>query len=187
MPRDAAGNAQRLVVFAFGKLGGSELNFSSDIDLVLAFAENGQSDGVRPVGNEVLFARVAQQVGELLAEITVDGYVFRVDLRLRPFGSAGRVAMSFAAMEQYYQREGRDWERYAWIKARPVAGDRAAGKQLQELLRPFVTGVPGLHGVRRPAQIKTLIDAEYTQDLANISSSVPVASARSSSSFSCCS
>jgi hypothetical protein len=75
---------------------------------------------------------------KLLAEITVDGYVFRVDLRLRPFGSAGRIAMSFSAMEQYYQREGRDWERYAWIKARPVAGDIAAGNALIELLRPFV-------------------------------------------------
>jgi len=167
-PRDEQGNAQRLVVIAFGKLGGGELNFSSDIDLILAFAENGQTDGARPLANEAFFARVGQQLVKLLAEITVDGYVFRVDLRLRPFGSAGRIAMSFAAMEQYYQREGRDWERYAWIKARPVAGDIAAGKRLLELLRPFVyrryldyTAFAGLR------EMKALIDAEVARkDLA---------------------
>ena len=111
---------------------------------------------------------VGQQLVKLLAEITVDGYVFRVDLRLRPFGSAGRVALSFAAMEQYYQREGRDWERYAWIKARPVAGDIAAGKRLIEMLRPFVyrryldyTAFAGLR------EMKALIDAEVARkDLA---------------------
>jgi glutamate-ammonia-ligase adenylyltransferase len=167
-PRDEAGKPQRLVVLAFGKLGGGELNFSSDIDLILAFAENGQTDGARPLANEAFFARVAQQLVKLLAEITVDGYVFRVDLRLRPFGSAGRIAMSFAAMEQYYQREGRDWERYAWIKARPVAGDIAAGNRLIELLRPFVyrryldyTAFAGLR------EMKALIDAEVARkDLA---------------------
>jgi glutamate-ammonia-ligase adenylyltransferase len=168
VPRDAAGNGQRLVVLGFGKLGGGELNFSSDIDLVLAFAENGQTDGARPLANEAFFARVAQQLVKLLAEITADGFVFRVDLRLRPFGSAGRVALSFTAMEQYYQREGRDWERYAWIKARPVAGDLAAGKRLIATLRPFVyrryldyTAFAGLR------EMKALIDAEVARkDLA---------------------
>jgi glutamate-ammonia-ligase adenylyltransferase len=167
-PRDETGQAQRLVVLAFGKLGGGELNFSSDIDLILAFAENGQTDGARPLANEAFFARVGQQLVKLLAEITVDGYVFRVDLRLRPFGSAGRIALSFAAMEQYYQREGRDWERYAWIKARSVAGDIAAGNRLIELLRPFVyrryldyTAFAGLR------EMKALIDAEVARkDLA---------------------
>ena len=159
---------QRLVVLAFGKLGGGELNFSSDIDLILAFAENGQTDGARSLANEAFFARVGQQLVKLLAEITVDGYVFRVDLRLRPFGSAGRIAMSFSAMEQYYQREGRDWERYAWIKARPVAGDIASGNRLIEMLRPFVyrryldyTAFAGLR------EMKALIDAEVARkDLA---------------------
>ncbi len=167
-PRDEAGKVQRLVVLAFGKLGGGELNFSSDIDLILAFAENGQTDGARSLANEAFFARVGQQLVKLLAEITVDGYVFRVDLRLRPFGSAGRIAMSFSAMEQYYQREGRDWERYAWIKARPVAGDIAAGNRLIEMLRPFVyrryldyTAFAGLR------EMKALIDAEVARkDLA---------------------
>ena len=166
--RSASGAAQRLVVLGFGKLGGNELNFSSDIDLILAFAENGSSDGARALDNETYFARLGQLLVKLLAEITADGYVFRVDLRLRPFGSAGRVALSFAAMEQYYQREGRDWERYAWIKARPVAGDIAGGKRLIETLRPFVyrryydyTAFAGLR------EMKALIDAEVARkDLA---------------------
>jgi len=105
----------------------------------------------------------------LLNEPTVDGICARVDLRLRPFGNAGRLALPFSAMEQYYQSEGRDWERYAWIKARPVAGDRNAGKQLQELLRPFVyrkyldyTAFAGLR------EMKALIDAEVARkDLAD--------------------
>ncbi|HZP67753.1 MAG TPA: bifunctional [glutamate--ammonia ligase]-adenylyl-L-tyrosine phosphorylase/[glutamate--ammonia-ligase] adenylyltransferase [Rudaea sp.] len=166
--RNEHGAPQRLVVLGLGKLGGGELNFSSDIDLILAYAENGHSDGARPLANETYFARLGQLLVKLLAEITADGYVFRVDLRLRPFGSAGRVALSFAAMEQYYQREGRDWERYAWIKARPVAGDIAAGKRLVASLRPFVyrryhdyTAFAGLR------EMKALIDAEVARkDLA---------------------
>jgi len=165
---NAAGARQRLVVVGLGKLGGGELNFSSDIDIILAFAENGASDGARTLDNETYFARLGQLLVKLLAQITSDGYVFRVDLRLRPFGSAGRVALSFAAMEQYYQREGRDWERYAWIKARTVAGDAAAGKRLIETLRPFVyrryhdyTAFAGLR------EMKALIDAEVARkDLA---------------------
>ena len=163
-PRSEAGQAQRLVVLGLGKLGGDELNFSSDIDLILAYPENGMSDGAHPLANEAWFARLGQMIVKLLGEITVDGQVFRVDLRLRPFGSAGRVALSFAAMEQYYQREGRDWERYAWIKARPVAGDIAAGKRLIETLRPFVyrryhdyTAFAGLR------EMKALIDAEVAR------------------------
>ena len=166
--RSDDGAAQRMVVLALGKLGGGELNFSSDIDLILAFSENGHSDGLRPLPNETYFARLGQLLVKLLAQITADGYVYRVDLRLRPFGSAGRVALSFTAMEQYYQREGRDWERYAWIKARVVAGDVAAGKRLIASLRPFVyrryhdyTAFAGLR------EMKALIDAEVARkDLA---------------------
>ena len=132
------GSLQRMVVVGFGKLGGSELNFSSDIDLVLAYPSGGQSDGPRPLDNSEYFVRLARQLVRLLNEPTVDGICARVDLRLRPFGNAGRLALPFSAMEQYYQSEGRDWERYAWIQARPVAGDRNEGKQLQDLLRQFV-------------------------------------------------
>ena len=132
------GTPQQLVVFALGKLGGGELNFSSDIDLVYAYPQGGESTGARPLGAEDWFARLGQQLAKLLDERTVDGFCHRVDLRLRPFGGVGRVALSFAAMEQYFQREGRDWERYAWQKARPVAGDLAAGEAFLETLRPFV-------------------------------------------------
>jgi glutamate-ammonia-ligase adenylyltransferase len=137
-PRNAEGVPQALTIIALGKLGGGELNFSSDVDLVLAYPEAGTTDGARPIDNAEFFARVAREFVRLMTEATADGIAARVDLRLRPFGEAGPVTASFAAMEQYYQREGRDWERYAWIKARPVAGDLAAGKRLLEILRPFV-------------------------------------------------
>jgi glutamate-ammonia-ligase adenylyltransferase len=136
--RAADGTPQRLVVFGLGKLGGGELNFSSDIDLVYAYPQGGQSDGARPLAAEDYFARLGQQLAKLLDEPTVDGFCHRVDLRLRPFGNAGRVALSFAGMDQYFQREGRDWERYAWLKARAVAGDIDAGEQWLQTLRPFV-------------------------------------------------
>ena len=136
--RDAGGRAQSLVVFGLGKLGGGELNFSSDVDLVYAFPEHGQSDGPRPLDAEAWFTRLGQRLAQLLGDVTADGFCHRVDLRLRPFGASGRLVLSFGAMEQYFQREGRDWERYAWIKAHPVAGDLAAGESLLESLRPFV-------------------------------------------------
>lgn len=136
--RDARGNRVRLVVFALGKLGGQELNFSSDIDLVYGYAHAGESDGARPLAAEQYFARLGQALAKLLDEVTGDGFCHRVDLRLRPFGRAGRVALSFAAMEHYFQTEGRDWERYAWQKARPVAGDIPAGEEFLRQLQPFV-------------------------------------------------
>lgn len=159
--RDRDGNVQSLVVFGLGKLGGAELNFSSDVDLVYAYPEAGESDGGRPLDAEAWFTRVGQRLLQLLGDVTADGFCHRVDLRLRPFGSSGRLALSFAAMEQYFQREGRDWERYAWIKARPVAGDTSAGEQLLEVLRPFVyrryLDFGALDGLR---EMKALIAAE---------------------------
>lgn len=138
VPRDADGRRQRLVVFGLGKLGGGELNFSSDIDVVLAYPADGQTDGRRSLDNETFFRRLAQRLVAALDERTPEGFVFRVDTRLRPHGASGRLALSFSAMEQYFQREGREWERYAWIKARPIAGDSDAGWQLLRELRPFV-------------------------------------------------
>jgi len=156
-----SGEPQSLVVFGLGKLGGGELNFSSDIDLVYAFPEHGGSDGARPLDAEAYFTRQGQRLAQLLGEVTADGFSHRVDLRLRPFGASGRLVLSFAAMEQYFQREGRDWERYAWIKARPVAGDIAAGERLLETLRPFVyrryLDYTALDGLR---EMKSLIAAE---------------------------
>ncbi len=159
--RDEAGHAQSLVIFGLGKLGGRELNFSSDIDLIYAFEEHGTSNGARPLDAENYFTRIGQRLAQLLGEVTADGFCHRVDLRLRPFGASGRLALSFPAMEQYYQRDGRDWERYAWIKARPVAGDIAAGERLLEALRPFVyrryLDYTALDGLR---EMKAMIDAD---------------------------
>ncbi|MBV7473186.1 bifunctional [glutamate--ammonia ligase]-adenylyl-L-tyrosine phosphorylase/[glutamate--ammonia-ligase] adenylyltransferase [Pseudoxanthomonas sp. PXM05] len=162
--RAADGSVQRLVVFGLGKLGGGELNFSSDVDLVYAFPHNGESDGARSLAAEDYFARLGQRLAKLLDEPTVDGFCHRVDLRLRPFGNAGRVALSFAGMDQYFQREGRDWERYAWLKARAVAGDIEAGERWLESLRPFVyrryLDYTALDGLR---EMKAAIAAEVAR------------------------
>ncbi|MBV0933256.1 bifunctional [glutamate--ammonia ligase]-adenylyl-L-tyrosine phosphorylase/[glutamate--ammonia-ligase] adenylyltransferase [Marinobacterium weihaiense] len=130
---------QRMVVLGMGKLGAHELNLSSDIDLMFTFPANGETDGERKnLDNQDFFIRLGQKLIQALDNLTVDGFVFRVDMRLRPFGSAGPLACSFAAMESYYQDQGRDWERYAMIKARVVAGDHVAGDELLQQLRPFV-------------------------------------------------
>jgi glutamate-ammonia-ligase adenylyltransferase len=138
-PLDAEGRPQGLVVLGMGKLGARELNLSSDIDLIFAYAHNGAVEGgPRPLTCEQFFVRLGQRLVQTLDNQTADGFVFRVDTRLRPFGSAGPLAMSFSAMEDYYQSQAREWERYAMIKARVVAGEPDAGAQLTALLRPFV-------------------------------------------------
>jgi len=137
-PRDPDGAAQAAVVIGMGKLGGRELNLSSDIDLVFCYPSGGECDGPRATANEQFFTRLTRAVVRSLSEVTEHGFCFRVDTRLRPFGESGPLVCSFGAMEQYYQREGRDWERYALVKARPVAGDLAAGQELLSLLSPFV-------------------------------------------------
>ncbi|MEN0105972.1 MAG: bifunctional [glutamate--ammonia ligase]-adenylyl-L-tyrosine phosphorylase/[glutamate--ammonia-ligase] adenylyltransferase [Pseudomonas sp.] len=130
---------QHMVVLGMGKLGAVELNLSSDIDLIFAYPEGGDTVGVkRSLDNQEFFIKLGQRLIKALDAITVDGFVFRVDMRLRPYGSAGSLVFSFNALEQYYQDQGRDWERYAMIKARVVGGDQAAGAQLLDMLRPFV-------------------------------------------------
>lgn len=138
VPRNRQGQPQQLVVLGMGKLGGGELNFSSDIDLIFAFPDAGSTDGPRGRSNEEFFTALGRQLIAVLDKPTADGFVFRVDIRLRPFGSSGPLAMSFNALETYYQSQGREWERYAMIKARVVAGDRQRGAELLEMLRPFV-------------------------------------------------
>ncbi|MGE5242566.1 MAG: bifunctional [glutamate--ammonia ligase]-adenylyl-L-tyrosine phosphorylase/[glutamate--ammonia-ligase] adenylyltransferase [Bacteroidota bacterium] len=134
----ASGKPQSLVVLALGKLGGGELNFSSDIDLIFTYPEEGETAGTSALSNHEFFIRLGQALIGALNENTDDGFVFRVDMRLRPNGASGPLALSFDAMEHYYQVHGREWERYALIKARAIAGERAAGRELLARLKPFV-------------------------------------------------
>jgi len=139
VPEDAAGQRQQLVVLGMGKLGARELNLSSDIDLIFAFPRTGETrGGPRVLTNEQFFTRLGQRLVQALDQVTVDGFVFRVDTRLRPFGTAGPLAMSFDAMEGYYQAQAREWERYAMTKARVVAGPPGPAAELMAELRPFV-------------------------------------------------
>ncbi len=131
-----SGGVQQLLVIAMGKLGGSELNVSSDVDLVFAYPEDGTTTGSKSLVNQEYFDRLGRAVIAALDEITADGHVFRVDMRLRPYGESGALSCSFAMLEQYLITQGRTWERYAWQKARPLTGDR--GSELMQLVTPFV-------------------------------------------------
>lgn len=137
-PRDADGRELELLVLGMGKLGGGELNFSSDIDLVLLFPEHGETSGPRPLEHEEYFIRVGRRLTQFLGTATHEGFVYRVDLRLRPFGDSGPAVVSFDAFEDYLQQHGRDWERYAYVKARPVHGARGFDDLYRNVLRPFV-------------------------------------------------
>ena len=138
-PIGHTGEPQQIVVLALGKLGASELNFSSDIDLIFTFPENGQTEGGRrSVDNDRFFLQLARKLVKVLGEPTAHGFVYRVDMRLRPFGTQGPLVLSFDALEEYYQTHGRDWERYAFIRARAVSGDMVRAAELLERLRPFV-------------------------------------------------
>ena len=131
-----SGRVQKLHVVGMGKLGGSELNVSSDVDLVFVYPEDGETRAARPLTNHEYFIRLGRRLIAVLSEMTADGYVFRVDMRLRPLGSDGPLACSHGMLENYFVTQGRGWERYAWIKARVVCGERAL--ELLELVRPFV-------------------------------------------------
>lgn len=134
-----AGEPMPLIVMAMGKLGGQELNFSSDIDLIFCFPQQGETQGGRQsLEHGVYFTRIGQALIKLLGQQTIDGQAFRVDMRLRPFGQSGPMATSFSALEDYYQEQGRNWERYAMVKARFLNADPHWGDELFQLLRPFV-------------------------------------------------
>lgn len=135
-PLDAGGREQRLIVVGMGKLGGGELNASSDIDLIFVFPEDGETRGPRRLSNFDFFTRLGKRLISLIDDRTRDGYVFRVDMRLRPYGDGGPLVSSFAMLEEYFYAQAREWERYAWIKARPLTGDR--GADLEALRLPFV-------------------------------------------------
>ncbi len=137
VPRGAeSGERQALIVVGMGKLGGGELNVSSDIDLVFAYPEEGETDGARSLHNREYFDRLGKRVIGALDDVTADGFVFRVDMRLRPYGTSGPLTTSFASLETYLVTQGRAWERYAWLKARAITGTHH--HELDALVTPFV-------------------------------------------------
>ncbi len=139
--RNAGGDRVPLVILGMGKLGGYELNFSSDIDVIFCYWQNGETDGGQRLHAQDYFARLARQVINLIDEVTADGFVFRIDTRLRPFGDSGPPVVSFSALESYLQQHGRDWERYAYVKARivgPQPSADVADELYENLIHPFV-------------------------------------------------
>ncbi len=138
IPTLADGTPFNMVVLGMGKLGAWELNFSSDIDLIFAYAEEGLLTEKKEISYGEFFTRICRSLIKALDDITVDGFVFRTDIRLRPFGDSGPLLMTFAGMENYYHNQAREWERYAMIKARLVAGDFETGRQLTSMIHPFV-------------------------------------------------
>lgn len=138
-PLDKNGNPQNLTILGMGKLGGFELNFSSDIDLIFTYQSSGEIHHANKTTDfETFYRKLAQKLIATLDNPTEHGFVYRVDMRLRPFGQSGPLALSHDAMEQYYLLHGRDWERYALMKARPIAGDIDGGLQLLKALKPFI-------------------------------------------------
>ncbi len=135
-PTSSTGERQRLIVLALGKLGAEELNLSSDVDLIFAYPQEGTTESGKT--NQQFFTRVGQQLINALDPVTVDGCVFRMDMRLRPYGDSGPLVMHCAAIEHYFETQGRGWERYAFIKARACAGDIEQGNALLRILQPFV-------------------------------------------------
>lgn len=136
---DSAGSKQSLLVIGMGKLGGGELNLSSDIDLIFAFREHGDTTGgKKSLSHQEYFTKIGQKLIQHLDMVTADGFVFRVDMRLRPYGQSGALVLNLDSLENYYQDQGRDWERYAMIKARALVGDRQDIKAFEEIRRPFV-------------------------------------------------
>ncbi|MFZ5522832.1 MAG: bifunctional [glutamate--ammonia ligase]-adenylyl-L-tyrosine phosphorylase/[glutamate--ammonia-ligase] adenylyltransferase [Pseudomonadota bacterium] len=136
---EASGIPQELLIIGMGKLGGCELNVSSDIDLIFVYPEDGETNGSRKLSNHEFFTRMGRRLINLISEHTGNGYVFRVDMRLRPYGDSGPLVMSFAALEEYLLSQGREWERYAWIKARVIApADCPQIADLTQLVQPFV-------------------------------------------------
>ncbi len=132
------GNPASLLVLAMGKLGGKELNFSSDIDLIFFYSEEGETQGGRrPLSHTQFFNRVGVLLIKLLDQVTAEGFVYRVDMRLRPYGDSGNLVMSVAQAEDYYQEQGRDWERFAMVRARLITGSQQEQQGLLAIIKAF--------------------------------------------------
>jgi len=160
-PRCGDGSTAGLVVLGMGKLGGRELNFSSDVDLIFCFTGHGETDGKRSISNEEFFRLLTRRVIGMLSKKTADGFVYRVDIRLRPFGDSGPVAVSLPALENYLMQHGRDWERYAYVKARVINDWAGADDFYDQVLRPFVYRRYLDFGVFSSLRdMKTMIEAE---------------------------
>ncbi|EHK64880.1 bifunctional [glutamate--ammonia ligase]-adenylyl-L-tyrosine phosphorylase/[glutamate--ammonia-ligase] adenylyltransferase [Achromobacter arsenitoxydans] len=146
MPRDpATGKPQEMLIVGMGKLGGCELNVSSDIDLIMLYGEEGETDGPRRISHHEFYGRLTRRMMPVLSEVDANGQVFRTDLRLRPDGDSGPLAWSLDALEHYLIGQGREWERYAWLKARLMpakafedSDSAAQARQLESLRVPFV-------------------------------------------------
>lgn len=137
-PLTEDGDVAHLVVIALGKLGGEELNFSSDIDVMFCYSASGNTDGERSISNQQFFIQLAQKLIHVLSDVTADGFVYRVDCRLRPFGESGPLVVNFNHLEDYYQAHGREWERYAFVKARVVYGSDRDRELFKQMVTPFV-------------------------------------------------
>ena len=136
---NVSGTNQEMLVIAMGKLGGGELNVSSDVDLIFCYPEDGKTNGKNVISNNDFFTRLGRKLIASLNEITANGYVFRVDMRLRPYGENGPLVMSFAMLEEYLVTQGREWERYAWIKSRTITGSSTIELTLrEEIIQPFI-------------------------------------------------
>lgn len=136
---DRNGLPQSMIVIGMGKLGGNELNLSSDIDLIFAFREHGDTQGgKKSLSHQEYFTKLGQKLIQHLDQVTADGFVFRVDMRLRPFGQSGALVLNMDSLENYYQDQGRDWERYAMIKARVMSGSTLDIREFEALRKPFV-------------------------------------------------
>ena len=137
-PLESNGDLMELNIIAMGKLGGRELNFSSDIDLICCYDSDGELSGYGQLSYQEYFNRLVRLTSQVLSEATAEGFVYRVDLRLRPWGESGPVALSHSALEHYYQLHGREWEQYAMVKARVLTGSEASRNYLASMLKPFV-------------------------------------------------
>ncbi|OGT30712.1 MAG: hypothetical protein A3E87_07065 [Gammaproteobacteria bacterium RIFCSPHIGHO2_12_FULL_35_23] len=138
-PVNSAGDKQLLQIITMGKLGGQELNLSSDIDLILCYPESGNTiSSTDSISNQQFFVKLAQQLIQILNKITSDGFVFRVDMRLRPYGESGPLVINFASLRDYFMKSARQWERYAFVKARILYGDKANNERLNKLCQEFV-------------------------------------------------
>jgi len=182
-PRGSQGERLSLGVVGMGKLGGRELNVSSDIDLIFVYEDDGETTGGQrsPIATQEFFTRLGKRLIAALAEVTGDGYVFRVDMRLRPNGDSGPLVCSLGMLEEYFYVQGREWERYAWIKGRVVSehaspAARRLAKQLDSIVKPFVyrryldfgviSAIRSLHlQIRQEAQRRATMRPDKADDI----------------------